>query len=346
MIIPFKGRSRAKQYIQSKPQKWGFKVWVSASSDGYVWRFEMYQGKVSQVRSEFGPIGDTVISLVRGLDKMNHKVILDNLFTTYRLVKHLLSQEIYVLGTIRSNRLNGAGEKLEDAKSVMQRGRGSSSVTSSSDNITIVRWADRKIVHMISSYAGLEPKDTAKRWDGKNKTYINVERPNAVAVYNKYMGGVDMCDRMVAHYPHKTKNKKFYLRIFFHFMNVALVNSWILYKQKTKNSMSFLQFKSEIANSLLENNKRTVTAGRPSISPPHPPQPLKKRARYDCDDAIRTDGVGHYPQFLPNKANCLRCRYIDCAKKTSYMCKKCNVPVCAVCMENFHKPQVGMNRVE
>lgn len=36
MIILFKGGSRAKQYIKSKPKKWGFKAWVRSSSDGFV----------------------------------------------------------------------------------------------------------------------------------------------------------------------------------------------------------------------------------------------------------------------------------------------------------------------
>jgi hypothetical protein len=36
MIIPFKSRSRNKQYIKSKPKKWGFKVWLRASADGCV----------------------------------------------------------------------------------------------------------------------------------------------------------------------------------------------------------------------------------------------------------------------------------------------------------------------
>lgn len=36
MMVPFKGKSFLKQYLKSKPKKWGFKIWVQASTSGYV----------------------------------------------------------------------------------------------------------------------------------------------------------------------------------------------------------------------------------------------------------------------------------------------------------------------
>lgn len=215
----------------------------------------------------------------------------------------------------------------------MKSDRRSSSVVTSNDNITIVRWANKKIVHTISSFAGLEPQDKAQRWDGKAKKYIDVQRPFAISTYNKFMGGVDMSDRMVAHYPHAFKNKKFYLRIFFHFVNVSLVNAWILFKQKTGSDSSFLEFKSDVADSLLILNKRRAV-GRPSLSTP--PEPLKKRARYGCSTDLRMDGNQHWPMNKEMK-NALNCRYKNCIRRTRFFCKTCETPVCPECMEPFHQ---------
>ena len=44
-MVAFKGRHYIKQYIQGKPTKWGFKVWVLASSHGYVLQGNVYLGK-------------------------------------------------------------------------------------------------------------------------------------------------------------------------------------------------------------------------------------------------------------------------------------------------------------
>jgi hypothetical protein len=78
------------------------------------------------------------------------------------------------------------------------------------NNITIMRWTDNNVVHMISPFCGKEPQDTVRRWDKKSKSHVGIQRPNAVKECNRFMGGVDMSDRMVAHYRHAIKNKRFY----------------------------------------------------------------------------------------------------------------------------------------
>ncbi|XP_049845597.1 piggyBac transposable element-derived protein 3-like [Schistocerca gregaria] len=179
----------------------------------------------------FGTIGNTVLRLCQGLEGKTHKIILDNLFTTIPLLSYLKQKKIHVLGTIRSNRLKVPESKLTNSKALMKSGQGSMSIATSNDNITVMHWVDSNIVHMVSAFAGGTPTDTVKRWDVKNHAHIEIEGPYTVACYNKFMGRVDMTDRMVARYPHTMKSKKFYLRIFFHFYNVVLVNAWILYKR-------------------------------------------------------------------------------------------------------------------
>ncbi|KAG8235976.1 hypothetical protein J437_LFUL017912 [Ladona fulva] len=44
-MVAFKGRHHIKQYIKNKPTKWGFKVWVLATPQGYVLRGNVYLGK-------------------------------------------------------------------------------------------------------------------------------------------------------------------------------------------------------------------------------------------------------------------------------------------------------------
>lgn len=331
MIIPFKGRSKCKQYIQSKPHKWGFKVWVRAAADGYVSKFEMYQSRKTESKPKLGVIGDTVARLCSDIEGKNHKIFIDNLFTSLDTISFLKSRNIYVVGTIRSNRIAGASEKLVCEKDLKKRGRGSCSVTTSSDNISVLRWVDNNIVHMISSFVGKEPQDTVRRWDKTKKSHVNIPRPQAVIQYNKFMGGVDMADRMVAHYPHATKNKKFYVRIAFHFINVAIINSWILYREAKHCSISLVEYKAYIVHALLRMN--TNPRGRPAHE--NTP-PMKKKAWTKALREIRLDGIGHYPEKQELK-NPPRCHYQNCVKRTRYMCKKCKEPVCPECLESFHQ---------
>jgi hypothetical protein len=69
--------------------------------------------------------------------------------------------------------------------------RGSCTMATSKDNITVLRWIDKREVHMISSYAGAEPFDEILRYDKKEKTKIPITRPFCIQEYNKCCGGVD-----------------------------------------------------------------------------------------------------------------------------------------------------------
>ena len=44
-MILFKGRSSLKQYNPMKPIKRGYKLWVRADMDGYISKFDIYQGR-------------------------------------------------------------------------------------------------------------------------------------------------------------------------------------------------------------------------------------------------------------------------------------------------------------
>jgi len=48
MMVSFKGRDSMKQYLKSKPKKWGFKIWVQAGTNGYVYCFELFQGALEK----------------------------------------------------------------------------------------------------------------------------------------------------------------------------------------------------------------------------------------------------------------------------------------------------------
>jgi len=70
--------------------------------------------------------------------------------------------------------------------------RGSSSIATLDDNITVVHWKDSKLVLTISTYAGAIPEDPTMRYDRKDRKKIEVSRPYSIQEYNKFMGGVDL----------------------------------------------------------------------------------------------------------------------------------------------------------
>lgn len=136
------------------------------------------------------------------------------------------------VGTFRQNLLTDAVKKLKSEKKLKAEGRGSYSIVTSSDNISLVRWYDNKPVHAMSSFVGIGETEIVNRFDRKNKKIVRVKRPEIISTYNKCMGGVDLMDSLVALYRNYPQNRRWYMRIFFHFLNVCIVNAWIMSKQK------------------------------------------------------------------------------------------------------------------
>ena len=46
-MVPYYGPHPLKMYMRAKPVRFGYKLWVLASSDGYPFSFYVYMGKVS-----------------------------------------------------------------------------------------------------------------------------------------------------------------------------------------------------------------------------------------------------------------------------------------------------------
>lgn len=166
---------------------------------------------------------------------------------------------------------------------------------------------------------------------GKKKK-IEISRPFAVQEYNKFMGGIDMMDRMIAHYPHGFKNRKWYFRIFFHLLNMSIVNSWILYRKINENT-PLLNFKASIVWTMLELGKANKRGKKSSNDLKTTPK--KKKPKKSTPPELRYDGVDHYPQKKEN-GQASRCYDAMCNSRTRYICEKCHCAVCPECMKSFH----------
>lgn len=89
-------------------------------------------------------------------------LFLDNFFTAIPLLIELAKKDIHFGSTLRSNTLPRADEVLGSVKSLLEKDRGSISVASSEDNITVIRWVNSGIVGLISTFAGVETTDTVE----------------------------------------------------------------------------------------------------------------------------------------------------------------------------------------
>lgn len=82
-MVKFKGRCYMKQFMQNKPIKRGFKIWMLCDQSGNNLKFEIYTGKSSDNVVETGLGAKIVLNLMNELAGKHHIVYMDNYFSSY-----------------------------------------------------------------------------------------------------------------------------------------------------------------------------------------------------------------------------------------------------------------------
>ncbi|XP_055918622.1 piggyBac transposable element-derived protein 4-like [Eupeodes corollae] len=138
---------------------------------------------------------------------------------------------------------------------------------------------------------------TSSRWDRKTKQKIEIDCPFIIKEYNRHMGGVDLMDGLLGRYHIRMKTRKWTNRIFFHLLDVAMVNAYILYHRSNKEvTIELPNFRSEVAETLcIISTDSKKPRGRP-VSSPIPP-PSKSKKSYFPTSEVRYDNVGHWCIF-------------------------------------------------
>lgn len=356
-MVAYKGKSLLKQYNKNKPHKWGYKIFVLSGVSGLVYDFEVYTGQPNEEMDESlnevdcGKSGNVVVRLLRTVPRnCRYKVYFDNWFTSTTLQVYLLGQGIFAVGTVRPNRVRDTG--LSEEKQLKQSGRGSyeevvASIDSDEPNLSMVRWFDNRCVNLMSTYAGSEPAGTVRRWVKSTRSYQTVPCPKVVSEYNRHMGGVDLLDSLNGLYRNRLRSKKWYFRLFTHFVDMTVVAAWLLYRRKVdqvgeaSNTLSLAAFKAEVASSLVLAGKQVGRAKRGRPSAELEVQLEEKRSRSHVAPApsvdIRLDHVDHWPECTDDR---LRCKMPNCKGQSRTKCSKCGVHLClsksSNCFVKYH----------
>lgn len=349
-IIPFKGRSEAKQFNKNKPSKWGIKLFVICGASGMMYDFIMYQGSTTVFKPEyelFG-LGAAVVMQLSERAEPGCQLYFDNFFSTYSLFQWLLSKNLYAIGTVRLDRFQKP--PLIDNKEMTNlklNPRGSADEVMSEDGIVLTKWADNSCVTMGSNFMGSGKVDTCLRWDKNARSKVVVPQPEVVKLYNKSMGGVDNLDFLIAIYRTFIRSRKWTLRLFTHGIDLSITNSWFEYRKcchalgiPKKDILDLIHFRGYVAETFIIRGSTThKKRGRPSGDGPSPKIHPKRAACVTPVEDIRFDKVDHWPEYSEKKHQD-RCKNEGCKKKTYIYCGKCRIPLCiqreSNCFRNFH----------
>ena len=197
-MIPFKGRLGMKQYMKDKPIKLGIKVWMLAESKtGYNFNFEVYLGRNAIGIPHVGLGENVVLTLTEPLTHKGYHIYIDRFYTSPTLLYHMLQRYIYLCGTVQTNRIGFPREMVRDKAQANRMERGDLEWRVEQESgLVATAWKDNRIVYYLSSIHSPEEAGLTVIRRNKQGDALDIRATPSVADYNKYMGGVDLNDKM------------------------------------------------------------------------------------------------------------------------------------------------------
>nr|XP_012148640.1 PREDICTED: piggyBac transposable element-derived protein 4-like [Megachile rotundata] len=193
-LVAFRGKCPFRQYMKSKPARYGIKIWAAADvKTSYICNLQVYTGKgLDNVREK-----DQGLRVVKDLTQPYkgswRGITTDNFFTSVGLAKYLLESKLTLLGTVRKNKPDTPAEI-----SVKSRPEKSSMFAFTKD-ITMVSYIPKKgkMVHLLST-----------QHDDDIVSEADDNKPIMILDYNKTMGAVDNADKLVREYSCARRTKR------------------------------------------------------------------------------------------------------------------------------------------
>uniref|UniRef100_A0A673IQ48 PiggyBac transposable element-derived protein domain-containing protein n=1 Tax=Sinocyclocheilus rhinocerous TaxID=307959 RepID=A0A673IQ48_9TELE len=327
VMVAYKGTIAGKlwQYIQNKPDKWGFKIFCQVSSISIIHDFILYQGATTffniqeeehaHLGLEDHPLGGKVVSKL--CNTITHKeatvVFYDNFFTSFDLVKKLHTN----LG-LRSVSTIRLIHHIQDKKMV-KRGRGVVDFCSS-EGVVAVKWFDNKCVTLLSNACGVEPLSLVKRYKKEAQQKVDVPCPSIVLAYNQAMGGIGLSDA-----------RHWYLPLFGYIIDILrIVNAWLIYKWDCnllkEKPMPLKKFCLSVAVTLKGANNAPARVGWPPNGKHKPQVPNPEFSIPAWRSTIMALDTGPYLALSEGGA--------ICANVSRWQCSKCGDGKLFLCLNN------------
>ncbi|KAK4309138.1 hypothetical protein Pmani_000613 [Petrolisthes manimaculis] len=315
-LMKWRGRLSFRQFLPLKRHRFGVKMFVLCDCDsGYISDFIVYTGKDTAIVEDLqlGVSGSVVKTLLTPHLQKAHIVYVDNWYTSPNLLHYLLNENTGACGTVRANRKNMP--KLP----VVKRG---DQIVQHSNNIMCIKWCDKRVVHMLSSVHKGDMCDSNSR-DRQRQV---VRKPLAVLEYNKKMRLVDKSDMLLSSVECLRKSIKWYVKFFFHMLDMSVLNSYYLFQVKTGSTKPLLDFSKTVVHQMIEKyyHGRHHTNGQIGVHilrlvERHFVEPLPDKTRRRCHVCSHTTSG-------PRKT-----------QRTTYKCRQCDVPLCVYpCFEAYH----------
>ena len=261
----------------------------------------------------------TVTNLTRGVERFGHKLYTYNFFSSHDLYDDLAQKTIFYCGMVRLHR-KGMPKDLKPE--TLRLKRGDIRVRTRGDLMAVV-WKDKRDVCLLTNI-----HDPPREGNYRDE-HGNAIKPAIVADYNRHMGHVDNSDRLASSYTASRRTWKWTKKLFFHLLDLAIVNSYILLSSCGGKKISNRDFRLTLIREMLAWSGH---GPRPSMPVGRPAPASANIGRLD------TRQNKHWPGCNSKQRRCRMCSGRGVTRTMLFKCVKCDVALCMdrSCFEDYH----------
>ena len=321
-LLEFHGRVRFKQYIQSKPGKFGIKLlWLCCAETFYVLNGVVYIGVGTISPNERVTTYDVSMHLMNAFLNTGRHLTGDNWFTSLELVDDLKSKDTSYIGTVRNN--NRGVPPV--AKSTENRQRKDTKVFYDEHGTALVSFWDKgtKPVLLVDTLHRDVPVPE-----------INT-KACTVLEYNRTKSGVDIADKRIKGLSCKRKCRRWPYSIFSNMVDIAGNNGSIVYHERypgeTRRQQQHYTFLRNAGYQLVDRHIRR------RLQQPTNLRQTTKMAMHCLGYEIPAVEHVHQVPRLEKSKRCAFCP-VRSDRKTFVCCPRCGKPRC-----NDHRSDLCKN---
>ncbi|XP_023715315.1 piggyBac transposable element-derived protein 4-like [Cryptotermes secundus] len=187
VLLLFKGRVIFGQHIPKKRKRFGIKIYKLCNFFGYTYEMTVYLGKQRKLATEeITSTHGIVLQLIQRVEGLEHKIYMDNYFSSPPLFDDLLDRKINSCGTVRNDRC-GMPQEIRPKSMELKKG---DIVTRVKGHLSVVRWKDKRDVYVLTN---LHPPPLEGNFRDESGHAV---KPHVTEDYYAHMGFVDKSDRM------------------------------------------------------------------------------------------------------------------------------------------------------
>lgn len=307
----FRGRCSFKMYIPNKPAKYGIKIFALVDAISYYTsNLEIYAGVQPDGPFKLDNSAASVVKrLVEPIRNTGRNITCDNWFTSVPLAIDLFKNyKLTLVGTIRKNKRELPIELI----ATKNRPIYSSYFGFSEKKATIVSYTPKKnkVVLMLSTmhHDSLIDKNTNES-----------KKPEIITFYNATKGAVDTMDKKTENYTVARKCCRWPLTVFYSILNIAGLNSQVIFQENTQIKMSRLNFLKNLSRQLMEDQLKY------RMTKDMLPKTIKCKIRQYCNTLYgETSGIDQRVRASGRCAFCERSK----DRKTTKVCTNCAKLIC------------------